>query len=160
MPDDPNIKKVSDYCCGVIPVMKPETNMQKYLFLMVQMVKGDHWAFPKGHPEEGETEIETAQRELEEETGITRVSIQEDAKFTESYFYMQDGALVNKVVDLFIGFTTQQHPVIQELEVKAYKWVNYKEALALATYPASKKTIREAKKYLDKKLSSDYDQDM
>ena len=32
---------------------------------------GGHWSFPKGHVEEGETEVETALREVHEETGLT-----------------------------------------------------------------------------------------
>ena len=39
----------------------------------VLLVKGRHsgkWSFPKGHPNEGETEFETAERETMEETGL------------------------------------------------------------------------------------------
>ncbi|HTL48260.1 MAG TPA: NUDIX domain-containing protein [Verrucomicrobiae bacterium] len=32
--------------------------------------RGKVWSFPKGHVEEGETHLETAQREIVEETGI------------------------------------------------------------------------------------------
>ncbi|MFH1332713.1 MAG: NUDIX domain-containing protein, partial [archaeon] len=39
-------------------------------FLILQYTAG-HWDFPKGHIEKGETERETALRELKEETGIT-----------------------------------------------------------------------------------------
>ena len=38
--------------------------------LMVKHVAGGHWAFPKGHVEKGETEEQTAVREVLEETGI------------------------------------------------------------------------------------------
>lgn len=31
---------------------------------------GGHWSFPKGHVEEGESEVETALREVWEETGL------------------------------------------------------------------------------------------
>ena len=37
--------------------------------LVIQQVKG-HWGFPKGHVENGETEIETALREIKEETNL------------------------------------------------------------------------------------------
>lgn len=39
----------------------------------VLLVKGRHsgkWSFPKGHPNEGETEFEAAERETMEETGL------------------------------------------------------------------------------------------
>ena len=54
--------------CGIILFHSDE-------FLVIQHptesndVKG-HWDFPKGHVEDNETELETATRELQEETGI------------------------------------------------------------------------------------------
>ena len=37
--------------------------------LLIQQTEG-HWGFPKGHVEEGETELETAIREVKEETNL------------------------------------------------------------------------------------------
>ena len=37
--------------------------------LVIQQKEG-HWGFPKGHVEEGETEVETAIREIKEETNL------------------------------------------------------------------------------------------
>ena len=54
--------------CGIVLFYSDE-------FLIIQHstesneLKG-HWDFPKGHVEENETELETASRELKEETGI------------------------------------------------------------------------------------------
>ena len=38
--------------------------------LVIRHRHGGHWAFPKGHVEPGETELETAARETREETGV------------------------------------------------------------------------------------------
>jgi 8-oxo-dGTP pyrophosphatase MutT (NUDIX family) len=39
-------------------------------FLLVYSARNKEWGFPKGHIEEGETDKETARREIFEETGI------------------------------------------------------------------------------------------
>ena len=52
--------------CGAI-VYKIENNELK--FLLVHQNNG-HYSFPKGHVEENETEIETAIREIKEETNL------------------------------------------------------------------------------------------
>ena len=51
-------------CSGV--VLKNHQN--KYLLVLGR--KHGKWSFPKGHIEDGESWLETAQRELHEETGI------------------------------------------------------------------------------------------
>lgn len=59
-------------------------------FLLLQYGAG-HWDFVKGNVELNETEMDTAMRELREETGIS------DAKFIEGfreridYFYKRQG---------------------------------------------------------------------
>ena len=55
--------------CGVL-VYRDENGVREYL-LALQI--GDNWSIPKGHMEAGETEDETALRELFEETGLTAV---------------------------------------------------------------------------------------
>ena len=47
----------------------------------------ERWDLPKGHMDRGETEIETALRELVEETGIANSDIQIDNKFRFEHSY-------------------------------------------------------------------------
>ena len=52
--------------CGIIIY-----NMDTKKYLLVYGKKSQKWGFPKGHMEKGESEEETARRELFEETGIS-----------------------------------------------------------------------------------------
>ena len=52
--------------CGAIIVRKNDDTFET---LLIKMVKG-HWSFPKGHVENDETEVETALREIKEETNL------------------------------------------------------------------------------------------
>ena len=54
--------------CGAIVFRKFHGNVE---ILLIKHANGGHWSFPKGHVEEGETEVETATREIFEETGIS-----------------------------------------------------------------------------------------
>ena len=56
--------------CGLVVVNSNEILLLKYSAYDTQG-EGGHWDFPKGHIETNETEIMTALRELEEETGIS-----------------------------------------------------------------------------------------
>ena len=61
--------------CGVIVFRRtPELS-----FLL--MKHSHRYDLPKGHTEEGETEIETALREMWEETGIPRDEVKLDPEF-------------------------------------------------------------------------------
>lgn len=51
--------------CGIILIDKDRQHI-----LLVLGKKSQKWGFPKGHMECGETEEQTAKRELKEETGI------------------------------------------------------------------------------------------
>ena len=53
--------------CGAIVYRKYHGNTE---ILLIKHINSGHWSFPKGHVEEGETEEETAKREIMEETGI------------------------------------------------------------------------------------------
>lgn len=74
-------KKPKVKSCGVI-VFREEPELA---FLLMQHT--DRWDLPKGHVDPGETELETALRELEEETGISAKDIELDQDFRHSQFY-------------------------------------------------------------------------
>lgn len=52
--------------CGIIPLQKISGT---WMVFIVQHKSG-YWGFPKGHIEPGETQQQTASRELFEETGL------------------------------------------------------------------------------------------
>ena len=53
--------------CGAIVYRRYHGNIQ---ILLIKHINSGHWSFPKGHVEFGETEPETAIREIMEETNI------------------------------------------------------------------------------------------
>ena len=63
-----SIRCLYEKSCGGIIFYKTKQNTK---ILLVKNNNGRYWSFPKGHIEEGETEQETAIREIKEETGLT-----------------------------------------------------------------------------------------
>lgn len=65
---DTHILSLFHKSCGVLP-WREEQGRREYLIVFEQF--SQCWSLPKGHMEAGETEPETALRELFEETGLT-----------------------------------------------------------------------------------------
>lgn len=105
--------------------------------LVIQQVKG-HWGFPKGHVEEGETEVQTAVREIKEETNLD-VEIDESKRFVERYS-PEEG--VEKDVVFFVAKKTGGDIKVQEEEVKDTKWLLPQDAMEILTYESSKRILQ------------------
>ena len=104
--------------------------------LVIQQVKG-HWGFPKGHVEDGETEVETAIREIKEETNLD-VEIDETHRYIETYRPKED---VEKDVVFFVAKKIRGEIKVQEEEVTQTEWLSPKDAIKRVTYESSKKIM-------------------
>ena len=82
--------------CGAVVYRKYHGNIE---ILLIKHVNSGHWSFPKGHVEADETEVETAKREIMEETSIEAL-IDSTFRETVSYSPKKD---VQKEVVYFIG---------------------------------------------------------
>ena len=73
------------------------------LFLILRHRRGEHWAFPKGRIEPGETLMEAARRELQEETGISSVAIIDGFREESRYSFRRAGQVIKKSVAYFLA---------------------------------------------------------
>jgi 8-oxo-dGTP pyrophosphatase MutT (NUDIX family) len=104
---------------------------------------GNSWSFPKGGVEEGETLIQAAIREIEEETGITQLEYKKDLGSYERYSIGKDGIGETKEWGLrkrtLFLFTTTQHALgPKDDEVTEARYVTLDEAYELLTHPRDK----------------------
>lgn len=103
---------------------------QQWLFLILRCFR--NWDFPKGMNEPGETPMQTALREVREETTITRLTFPWGDIFCETQPYAQ-----GKVARYYLATTQHDEislPVNPELgqpEHHEFRWVNYEEARRL-----------------------------
>lgn len=125
------MENIEEKACGCIIIDNGKV-------LLIQQTQ-DHWGFPKGHVEENETEVETATREVKEETNID-VEIDENKRYTMEY-YTDKGAY--KQVVFFIAKKIGGEEKYQEEEIIDMRWVTLEEALKLLTYNNTIELLKE-----------------
>lgn len=107
--------------------------------LLVYEKNRNFWGFPKGHVENGETEIETALREVKEEVGLD-VDIDVEKRYTLNYIIRNE---IDKTTVLYIAKPKNEKLVVQENEIENVKWCDFKEALNTLTFDNWKELFRE-----------------
>ena len=130
--------------CGIIPFIR-EGDQFKFLLIKHQL---GHWSFPKGTPNPGETDLETAKREFTEETGIDNVVIISEDTFIEKYFMVKDGVEIDKDVIFFLGEVSDLEAKVQPEEVAEYGWFDYDGVINRLTYQETARVFKEAFKKL------------
>ncbi len=115
------------------------------LYLIELMQKG-HCSICKGHIEKNESEHQTAEREILEETGL---SVEFIDGFRESIEYSPYDNCIKTVV-FFLARTYSTEVKAQEEEVKGIRWLSFKEAIDALTFDSDKETLRKAEEFLSK----------
>ena len=131
--------------CGAIIFIRSE----EIKYLIIHNKKGNvfgHWGFPKGHVEENETELETAKREILEETGLTPDFI-DGFRVISTYSPKKD---VTKDAIYFLAESDTENVTIQQSEVAEYKWCNYADACKLVTYDSG--LLKKANDFINHSL--------
>lgn len=126
--------------CGAVVVR--EDAGQKEILLIRH--NAGHWAFPKGHMEEGETEVQTASREIQEETGLM---VDIDGSFRTVITYSPAKNAIKDVV-YFIGRNPRGRLRPQPEEISCVRWVTAEEAQALITYENDRQVLGNALAHL------------
>lgn len=124
---------------------RTEEGERRYLLLCHRI--GGHWGFPKGQIDHGEQELDTAHREVREETGIS--SIDQTPAFREisGYSFTRDGRTIVKQVVYFLGRAASEEIVISH-EHRDGKWLTYEAALERLTYAEARRILSVAESCL------------
>ena len=129
---DTSIDSLLRKSCGVVP-FRYHGEKKEYLILLQN---NNCWSFPKGHMEAGETQMQTALRELWEETGL-RAQLVPEKQVVIAYHIPP---YTNKQVVLFLGAVAGE-VMPQETEIADHKWVSAEQLQAYLhpdTYEACK----------------------
>ena len=135
--------------CGAVvfrDAQKEDGTMQRYV-LMIKHSQNSNHSFPKGHVEEGESERQTAVREVFEETAV-KIEIRCD--FRHPVFYRPRPGTKKEVV-YFLALTTQEETKPLEGETVLAKWIPVEEASKLLAYENDRRVLSHALAYLEAK---------
>lgn len=127
--------------CGAVIFIRTSGRME---YLLVQSSVSSCWGFAKGHMEEGESEVQTARREILEETKLK-------VKFVEG-FRMEVSYSINKVnskkVVLFLAEAENDNVCCNMKELKGYAWMNFHEAYEKLRFDNLKQVLKEANEFI------------
>ena len=126
--------------CGAVVFRKEDG----WNVLLIRHVKGHHISFPKGHIEPGETESQTAEREVREETGLN-VRVDRRFRAENRYNIRQD---TQKLVVIFAAVTRQAEVTPQPEEIAECFWQPVDQALETLTYERDRSILRDALEYI------------
>ncbi len=130
---------------GIIPLRFE--NGAWHVFI-VQHLLGNHWGFPKGHGEAGESPKDSAERELLEETGLRVVRYLPHPYLVETYCYDKAGhGRIDKEVQLFLAEVTSLFKLQRE-ELIDGKWILLKNLLDYAHFASQRALYRSLFKLL------------
>ncbi len=161
------IRKIS---AGVV-IFRRENGRIKYLLLhYIYEERPRHWDFPRGGIEKNEKSIETAKREIWEESGIKYLKFISGFKESIRWFYKRkinfrvksNGILKNKAKTITVFKTAifylaelKKGKVKISFEHVDYKWLPRDEALECLTFKNAKNVLKKANqfflKYYEKK---------
>ena len=98
--------------------------------LLICQTNDEFWGFPKGHVELGETELETAKREVKEEVGLD-VEIDEGKRYVLNYLVNDE---IDKTTVLYIAKPISNKVIKQDSEIEDVRWCSFEETLNTLTF--------------------------
>lgn len=128
---------------GIIPLKKIKGVWHALLIKQY----GKYWCFPKGHSDKEETPLETATRELKEETGLKVKKLVCEEQFSEHYTFFRDHQRVDKQVSYFLALVDGVLK-LQKEEISDAKWVKVNELSENVTYPELKALCKQIQRSL------------
>jgi NADH pyrophosphatase NudC (nudix superfamily) len=128
--------------CGAVVFTRMNNEIQ---YLLIRNLTGIY-GFPKGHVEQGETEEQTALREVFEEVGLS-VKLVSGFRSEDEHPIPQKENTMKQIV-YFLGEYSNQEFTYQIEELTDALLTDYETAMTLFQFDSSKRILTEANNFL------------
>ena len=145
------MKREWHHSAGVIVFR--DDSPRSYLLMRSALTRRPVWEFPKGALEAGESELEAAERELLEETGLGAgdYTLLDGFQDEERYYFTRgagaDLCLIQKRVDYFLA-EWQRGEVQLSREATRYEWATADDAMKMLRFPEKRRVLTRAVEWL------------
>ena len=129
--------------CGAVVFTRKDGTLY---YVLVKQKKG-FYGFPKGHMEKGESERETALREIREETGLRPRFI--PGFRAETVYKLNKKPDTTKKVIFFLGEYADQEIVYQKEELLGAGLFRYEETAGLPMHENLRRILGDAKAFIE-----------
>jgi len=139
-----------DRSAGMIVFHRGEAGC-RYLLVLSRLTKRPLWEFPKGGVDPGETLLDAARRELQEETGLGADAVRLVPGFQEREEYRftvgkgEDRTLIRKEVTYFLAEALHQEVTVSVKEIREHAWLELPEALRRVRYNGRRRILPTAR---------------
>ncbi|WP_052663057.1 NUDIX domain-containing protein [Mycoplasmoides pirum] len=125
---------------GIITIIDDKTNSINILLALTKN-HNPYWGFPKGHTELNENLVETAIREIKEETNLDVTLVNSKLNWLNEYSPFP--GTIKKVTYFWFKPKDISQLKKQESEISKLIWVDYKEVFKYLTYPRDREIFIE-----------------
>lgn len=137
---------------GAIIYRVKQDGARREPYYLLLRYPGGYWEFARGHVEAGEHEHATAQREIQEETGLTGLRFARGFREKYRFHFKRTGKMVTKDAVIYLA-EAQRWGVRVSEEHYGYVWAAYREALRHLHFDNSKQVLRKAHAFLQQRKS-------
>ena len=126
-----NVKTKHVKCAGGIIINKNNE-------VVIVNQNHDSWSLPKGHIDPGESKLETAKREIYEETGITDLKlIQYIGEYNRYRIALDGGDDKSELKTIYIFLFHSEQKKLEPIDPNnpEAKWIKYNEVINFLTHP-------------------------
>lgn len=131
-----------EYSCGAVVF----TRSNEHILFVVVQEKAGAYSFPKGHMEGDETELETARREIFEETGL-RPDFLPGFREVDEYDLSEKPG-VRKRVTYFLAEYTDKPLIPRQGEIRRIRLLPYDQALRCFKHEGTRSVLTKAQAFL------------